>query len=76
MTLCPNCASKQPDGAAFCDECGARLEAPPPPAPSAQQTPTIVAHNCPVCHAPTLPGEAFCENCGAALTPQPPPSQP
>ncbi|MBU0703559.1 MAG: zinc-ribbon domain-containing protein, partial [Chloroflexi bacterium] len=26
MAACPNCGSQQPDGAAFCDECGAKLE--------------------------------------------------
>ncbi|RLC79512.1 MAG: hypothetical protein DRJ03_23355, partial [Chloroflexi bacterium] len=25
MPACPNCGSQQPDGAAFCDECGAKL---------------------------------------------------
>ncbi len=72
MPVCPNCGSQQPDGAAFCDECGAALGeiAPsvvPPAAPPAQPIPTTVAATCPVCGAPITPGEPFCENCGAAL---------
>jgi hypothetical protein len=74
MPLCPNCASQQPDGAAFCDECGAKLDDTPPigapPVPSvSQQAPTIVAGmaTCPVCGTRTTPGESFCDNCGAAL---------
>jgi pSer/pThr/pTyr-binding forkhead associated (FHA) protein/predicted amidophosphoribosyltransferase len=74
MPLCPNCASQQPDGAAFCDECGAKLDdtspIAAPPAPSAsQQAPTVVAGmtTCPVCGTRVTPGESFCDNCGAAL---------
>ncbi len=72
MPLCPNCGSRQPDGASFCDECGARLSAPPPPSSSSQDAPTVMANNCPACQSPTIPGEAFCENCGAPLTPKSP----
>lgn len=70
MPACPNCGSQQPDGAAFCDECGAKLEevapvaAPPPPVPP---TPTALATACSVCGASVAAGEAFCDNCGAAL---------
>jgi predicted amidophosphoribosyltransferase len=74
MPLCPNCASQQPDGAAFCDECGAKLDDTPPtaapPVPSAsQQAPTVVAGmaTCPVCGTRVTAGESFCDNCGAAL---------
>ena len=81
MPVCPNCGSQQPDGAAFCDDCGARLEeiapAPPPAAALAQPTPTALATHCPVCGTPVTPGEAFCDNCGAALGqvgPVPPPA--
>jgi predicted amidophosphoribosyltransferase len=73
MPLCPNCGSRQPDGAAFCDECGAKLGAPPPPSSSSSRdAPTVMANNCPVCQSPTIPGEAFCENCGAPLAPESP----
>lgn len=79
MAICMNCGAQQPDGAAFCDECGAKLgETIPTPSPAAmpQQTPTAVATTCPGCRAPVIPGEAFCDNCGAALghaAPAPPP---
>lgn len=76
MATCPNCGTQQPDGVAFCDECGARLSgASPDPSPraAAQQPPTQVAATCPDCGAPVVPGEAFCDNCGAALTPTSPP---
>ena len=82
MPVCPNCGSPQPNGAAFCDDCGARLvdmppSAPAPPAGTAPPTPTALATSCPVCGAPVTPGEAFCDNCGAALrplAPTPPPA--
>ncbi len=78
MPLCSNCGSQQPDGAAFCDECGAKLgEVVPLAAAPSQPTPTVVAATCPVCGVPVTPGEAFCDNCGAALGPTPsaPPPQ-
>ncbi|MBN1261060.1 MAG: zinc ribbon domain-containing protein [Anaerolineae bacterium] len=70
MPICPNCSSHQPDGAAFCDECGSALSGPAPlpgmQGPSAG-APTVVASGCPVCGAQVAPGEAFCNSCGAAL---------
>jgi hypothetical protein len=76
MPVCPNCGSQQPDGAAFCDDCGAKLgelvPAPPPAAaPSAaapaRPAPTKRAPTCPACGATVMPGEPFCKNCGVAL---------
>lgn len=72
MPVCQTCGSQQPDGAAFCDECGAKLEqvataVMPHAATPPQSTPTVVATTCPVCGAPVTPGEAFCDDCGAAL---------
>lgn len=58
MAICPNCASQQPDGAAFCDECGAEMENVVAPA---------AAIVCPACGASVAPGDAFCEHCGATL---------
>ena len=84
MPVCPNCGLQQPDGAAFCDNCGAKLGETPsaatPPAAAPPQ-PTVRATTCPVCGAPVTPGEAFCDNCGAALAPEafappPPPTTP
>ena len=82
MPVCPNCGSQQPDGAAFCDDCGATLgavvpAAMPPAAAPAQPAPTVLAGACTVCGAPVTPGETFCDNCGAALgpaAPVPPPA--
>jgi predicted amidophosphoribosyltransferase len=79
MSLCPNCGSQQPDGAAFCDECGAKLELVPMPPAAAmpQSSPAArVGMNCPVCGAPVTPGETFCDNCGAALGPAAPVAAP
>lgn len=63
-----------PDGSAFCDECGEPLAAPasvmsatmPPPAPAAGGT---VA--CPSCGSVNPAGESFCSNCGANLNAPP-----
>jgi len=67
MPVCSNCGSQQPDGAVFCDECGAGLgEAAP------AQTPPPMGVACPVCGAPVVPGEPFCDHCGAALGAAPP----
>jgi hypothetical protein len=81
MPVCPNCGSQRPDGAAFCDNCGAKLEeaahvvAAPAAAP-AQPSPTAVTTACPDCGTPVTPGEAFCGNCGAPLGPAAPASPP
>jgi uncharacterized OB-fold protein len=79
MSLCPNCGSQQPDGAAFCDECGAKLELVPMPPAAAmpQSSPAAgIGMNCPVCGAPVTPGETFCDSCGAALGPAAPVAAP
>ena len=63
-----------PDGSAFCDECGEPLAAPasvmsatmPPPAPAAGGTAT-----CPSCGSVNPAGESFCSNCGANLNAPP-----
>ncbi len=81
---CPNCGIELPDGVAFCDACGTRLNSAPsgagghvgvgPPAPgSGAYGPSyggapMGSVACPVCGAAALPGEAFCDNCGASLT--------
>jgi len=58
MAICPNCASQQPDGVAFCDECGAEME---------NEVMLTAAVACPACGAPVASGDAFCEHCGAVL---------
>ena len=55
---CPSCGADNDSSNRFCEQCGARIDAAPPPA--ASQT-------CPSCGASVLPGEAFCDECGAAL---------
>lgn len=83
MPVCPNCNEMQPDGAAFCDNCGAALGdiAPAPAAPAygggvpAQPVPTAVAMTCHACGAPVATGATACSNCGATLG-QPPAAPP
>jgi hypothetical protein len=62
-----------PDGSAFCDECGEPLSSAAPaaasapaatPAPAAAPAGTQV---CPSCGATNPAGEAFCSNCGVSL---------
>ncbi len=77
MLTCPNCGSPQPEGAAFCDQCGTALGgiAPGGPSPGVPvgmppATPMRAAGEatiCPHCGASNIPGEAFCQNCGAPL---------
>jgi len=67
MVICSTCGSRQPDGAAFCDECGAALSAPLVAGGAARGIPTVMASLCPVCGAQVAPGEQFCNSCGASL---------
>lgn len=68
---------ENPDGSAFCDECGEPLSSAAPaaapvqaaaPAPAAADTQT-----CPSCGAVNPAGEAFCSNCGVSLLGAPAP---
>jgi|SRR5579859_2527659 len=69
---------ENPDGSAFCDECGEPLAAPAPamaatipaPAPAGSTT------TCPSCGSPNPAGESFCSNCGANLNAPPVAAQP
>lgn len=58
--ICPSCGVQSPEGAAFCDSCGA-------PLPSG---------TCPNCHATVRAGDTYCDHCGHPLrelaTPVPP----
>jgi pSer/pThr/pTyr-binding forkhead associated (FHA) protein len=78
VPFCPQCGVDNPDGARFCDQCGAMLvpvnkpaAAAPAPAPvaapAAAPASSGAAVVCPQCGTQALPGEAFCENCGAPL---------
>lgn len=61
-----------PDGSAFCDECGEPLGgavavAAPADAGAAAAAPAGETQTCPTCGTPNAVGEAFCSNCGAPL---------
>jgi len=62
---------ENPDGSAFCDECGEPLNAATPQAPAAApvqpSTPAAPETHCPSCGAANPAGEAFCSNCGVSL---------
>ncbi|HEU5370383.1 MAG TPA: zinc ribbon domain-containing protein, partial [Ktedonobacterales bacterium] len=69
---------ENPDGSAFCDECGEPLAAPAPTfsAPIPAAPPVMDATiTCPSCGSANPAGESFCSNCGANLN-APPPVQP
>jgi hypothetical protein len=63
---------ENPDGSAFCDECGEPLASVAPDASAAalSQPVPVAAGNtqqCPSCGAENPAGEAFCSNCGVSL---------
>ncbi len=60
---------ENPDGSAFCDECGEPLAAPAPSmaAPMPAAPPVGASITCPNCNSPNPAGESFCSNCGAPL---------
>ena len=71
---------ENPDGSAFCDECGEPLTGatPSPAADVSQPAPGPVAtggtQTCPSCGAQNPAGEAYCANCGASLLGTPAPA--
>src|SRR5579864_2104669 len=83
MTVRCSLGHENPDGSAFCDECGEPLSgaAPVAVASAPQPAPSVAAapagsEVCPSCGAINPAGEAFCSNCGsmlgaAAATPAP-----
>src|SRR6266576_679827 len=74
MTVQCSLGHENPDGSAFCDECGEPLSgaapvavtAAPQPAPSVAAAPAG-SEVCPSCGALNPAGESFCSNCGAML---------
>lgn len=76
---------ENPDGSAFCDECGEPLNSAQPAAPAATATAAppapapadtdAGAQVCPSCGATNPAGEAFCSSCGASLQGAPAPVQ-
>ena len=75
MSVRGSLGHENPDGSAFCDECGEPLssaapEAAPTAAPAAASAGTQI---CSSCGAANPAGESFCSNCGVSLlgTPDP-----
>ena len=74
MTIQCSQGHDNPDGSAFCDECGEPLEQVGPPMGSGAVQPlaaTGVTITCPTCGAANSGGEAYCTNCGSSLTAAP-----
>jgi hypothetical protein len=75
MTIQCSLGHDNPDGSAFCDECGEPLgsAAAVAPASAPAPTPSIPApapsgsQVCPSCGSVNAAGEAFCSNCGSML---------
>ncbi len=83
MSVYCSLGHENPDGSAFCDECGEPLTgaAPNPAAavgtaaPAATPAPAQAGmQTCPSCGAQNPAGEAFCSNCGANLLAPPAPA--
>jgi FHA domain-containing protein/double zinc ribbon protein len=74
MTVQCSLGHENPDGSAFCDECGEPLSgavpvavsAAPQPAPSVAPAPAG-SEACPSCGSLNPAGESFCSNCGSML---------
>ena len=76
MTIKCSLGHENPDGSAFCDECGEPLAAAAPvataapapaPTPAAPAPAPAGSQTCPSCGAINPAGEAFCSNCGSML---------
>ncbi|MBV9232184.1 MAG: FHA domain-containing protein [Chloroflexi bacterium] len=84
MTVKCSLGHENPDGSAFCDECGEPLSsgsavatAAPPPAAAPAAAPASAPGGtqiCPSCGASNPAGEAFCSNCGSSLLGAPAPA--
>jgi hypothetical protein len=74
MTIRCSQGHENPDGSAFCDECGEPLAAAASPTDAgAGAAPGTAAGTvtCPTCGTVNSSGEAFCTNCGSSLTAAP-----
>lgn len=73
MTVYCSLHHENPDGSAFCDECGEPLASatPDPAAVAAVSAPAPAAagntQQCPSCGTVNPAGEAFCSNCGVSM---------
>ena len=83
MTVRCSLGHENPDGSAFCDECGeplagaAPVATAAPPAPAASPAPADASAGtqvCPSCGSVNPAGEAFCSNCGSSLLGAPAPA--
>src|SRR5947209_8826920 len=82
MTVQCSLGHENPDGSAFCDECGEPLTGAAPVATAvADNQPQAGAvsapgatQTCPSCGAQNPVGEAFCSNCGANMMGTPAPA--
>jgi membrane protease subunit (stomatin/prohibitin family) len=65
--VCPSCGKANPAATKFCQECGAKIEAPPPPAASTEAPPPPAPpaeRACPACGATVPAANIFCGGCG------------
>ena len=79
MTVKCSLGHDNPDGSAFCDECGEPLSGAAPAPAAVASTPMAGAadtQSCPSCGTPNAVGETFCSNCGAPLQGAPAPTAP
>jgi hypothetical protein len=69
MSIRCSLGHENPDGSAFCDECGEPLNAAPAVATAPAPAPATSGGTitCPSCGATNPAGEAFCSNCGQSL---------
>jgi hypothetical protein len=84
MSIRCSLGHENPDGSAFCDECGEPLNsavpvatataAPPASAVDVSAAPSSATVICPSCGASNPAGEAFCSNCGVSLQGAPAPA--
>lgn len=78
MTVRCSLGHENPDGSAFCDECGEPLSAAAPDATVVASAPAAAPQAgtqvCPSCGATNPAGEAFCSNCGVSLLGAPAPA--
>ncbi|HLG63161.1 MAG TPA: FHA domain-containing protein [Ktedonosporobacter sp.] len=80
MTIKCSLGHENPDGSAFCDECGEPLSSAPSVAANTQAPAAVASppaqtgtQTCPSCGATNPAGEAFCSNCGVSLMGAPAP---
>lgn len=67
MMVCPSCGEAAPEGASWCEACGADLAGPAAGAASAESTPAVVATSpCVSCDAPAhdITHDGYCQQCG------------